>query len=90
MTPWLYIFPQQFRKIFQTVKGGKFDINAFGVRMNKLLHLKGQHGGGYNQVWEDFLSRNKARIKEDPMFLIGFGFGLMNELGFGNFSVIDY
>ncbi len=30
------------------------------------------------------------RIKNDPMFWMGFGFGRMNEPGLGNYQVIPY
>lgn len=55
--------------------------------MNEVLHLKALHGGGYNKLFEKFLDSNQNKIKSDPMFLVGFGFGLMNEAGFGNFGL---
>jgi RHS repeat-associated protein len=85
-----HIFPQAFRDIFKGVKNGKLNINAFAVRINEALHLKGLHGGGYNSLFSDFLKKNGKRIKKDPMFLVGFGFGVMNELGFGNYTVVAF
>jgi RHS repeat-associated protein len=83
-----HIFPQKFRDTLKGIAKEKFDIDKFLIRMNKDLHLKGLHGGKYNEMWKHFLDKFGTRIKGEPMFLIGFGFGLMNELGFGNYSVI--
>jgi RHS repeat-associated protein len=84
-----HIFPQEFRKKFRSfVKGsktGKFDIDAFGVYMNERMHRYGLHGKGknFNELW-----RRQLRGKKDAMFLIGFGFGLMNEMGFDDYLLI--
>ncbi|HYG35250.1 MAG TPA: RHS repeat-associated core domain-containing protein, partial [Clostridia bacterium] len=88
-----HIFPQQFREVFKRMARGdfkNFDIDAFGVAIQKQLHQKGLHGGGYNRLWEEFTKKYGNRLKNDPMFAIGFGFGLINELGFGNHSVVPW
>ena len=85
-----HIFPQQFRDTFKAIikgkKTGKFDIDSFGIFINESVHGR-LHGGGFNNLWHSFLQKNGARIKRDPMFGVGFGLGIINELGFGNFAL---
>jgi RHS repeat-associated protein len=87
-----HMFSQAFRKFFNRVKvnGKSFNINKFKVRISEVLHqacLHGNAGGPYNQLWETFTSEKGQRIKSDPFFMIGFGFGLLDQLGFGDLMI---
>jgi hypothetical protein len=70
--------------------GGKlknFDVNKFLAVLDSKLHLS-MHGKGYNKLVGSVLEDNKNRIKKNPLFLIGFLAGLLEELGFDEAALV--
>jgi len=39
------------------------------------------------KLWEDAIKRYRAQMK-NPAFVIGFAFGVMDQLGFGSFALV--
>ena len=65
----------------------KSDSDVFFRLISALMGDPNVYGKGmnYNKIWAGALSG-----KKDPMFILGFGFGLMNEMGFDDYLIIGF
>jgi hypothetical protein len=86
-----HIFPQQFRKFFQS-KG--IDIDKFTVRIGETTHLKGVHGRGlgdmpgrWNSRWSEFIDANPNATPKD---IYQFAGRLMDEYGLSGLPIAPY
>ncbi|HXG45260.1 MAG TPA: DUF2380 domain-containing protein, partial [Gemmatimonadales bacterium] len=86
-----HIFPQQFRRFFQS-KG--IDIDQFTVRIGETTHLKGVHGrglgnmpGGWNARWSEFIDANPGATPKD---IYQFAGRLMDEFGLSGLPIAPY
>ncbi|MGA2866363.1 MAG: RHS repeat domain-containing protein [Verrucomicrobiota bacterium] len=59
----------------------------WGLDLSGSMQGAGGVRGPYNQLWQRFISEKGQRIKSDPFFMIGFGFGLLDQLGFGDLMI---
>ncbi|HTI70776.1 MAG TPA: RHS repeat-associated core domain-containing protein [Candidatus Limnocylindria bacterium] len=79
-----HLISQAFIKQLKNIKN--MDVHKLTAFINEAMHLKGLHGGGniYNEIVGDFINKNLKKIRSNPMFLIGFVTGIMNESGLGD------
>lgn len=75
-----HIFPKAgaFTRFFAN---NNINVNGVFVQINGFMHRFGLHGPGggpYNELWAQFMKNNKA-LKNNPSFVIGFGFGLIDR-----------
>jgi RHS repeat-associated protein len=76
-----HVIPQEMMKLLKGIK--HMDVHELTVFLDQATHLSGLHGNKYNDIIKQFIEGNIDRIKQNPLFLIGFGIGIMDQVGLG-------
>ena len=86
-----HIFPNQFRKFFES-RG--IDIDEYTVELSRTSHLKGVHGRGlgsmpgrWNPRWAKFIQEHPDATAKD---IYQFGGKLLDEYGLSHLPIVHY